>query len=237
MASKDDSKRVATTRPENRRGMTKSQIRNERRQRSEARKKRRRTFYIAGGSALAIIFILSLTLSPGLTGNNPQAGEGGNINFGGPVEIDPDAGAQHIPVGQRGTGYAVRPPTSGPHWIGPDTWTLADGTVVDSPADWGVYQAPLPDEVLIHNLEHGGIGLHYNCPDGCADTVSQLQNLMPRSRAQFILAPYPDMESKIAITSWRHHLFLDEFDKAQIDEFIDEYQDRAPESVPGNQYQ
>ncbi len=44
------------------------------------------------------------------------------------------------------------------------------------------------------------------------------------------------MGSKIAITAWRHILYLDEFDEAQIAEFIDEYLDRAPESVPGNSF-
>ena len=218
--------------------MTKSQIRNERRQRSEARKKRRRTFYIAGGSVLAIVFILSLTLSPGLGGGggNIHTGEGGNINFGGPVAIDVDDGALHIPIGQRGTGYSLNPPTSGPHWIGRDAWELPNGDVVDAPADWGIYDVPLPNEVLIHNLEHGGIGLHYNCPDGCDDIVNALEDFVPRSRAQFIMAPYPNMDTRIAITAWRHHLHLDEIDEAQISDFIDAYQDRAPESVPGNSF-
>ena len=237
MASNDESKRVATTRPASRRGKTKSQIRSERRQRSQSRKKRRRTFYIAGGSVLAVVFILSLTLSPGLGGSGAtHTGEGGNINFGGPVPIDTDDGRLHIPVGQRGTGYSVIPPTSGPHWIGPDAWTLSNGEEVDAPADWGIYDVPLPNEVLIHNLEHGGIGLHYNCPEGCDAIVEALEDFVPRSRAQFILAPYPNMEPTIAITAWRHHLHLEEIDEEQILDFIDAYQDRAPESVPSNLY-
>jgi len=40
------------------------------------------------------------------------------------------------------------------------------------------------------------------------------------------------MPSKITITAWRHHMYLDEFDEELILQFIDEYQDRAPESVP-----
>lgn len=234
MASKDETKRVATTRPASRRGMTKSQIRNERRQRSQARKKRRRTFYIAGGSVLAIVFILSLTLSPGLGGSgggNTHTGEGGNINFSGPVPIDPDAGRQHIPAGVAGTGYATRPATSGPHWFAAET-----PAGVPAPARWGIYEEPLPDEVLIHNLEHGGIGLHYDCPEGCDDVVAQLEDLIPRSRSQFILSPYSGMESRIAITAWRHHMFLDEVEEDRIVEFIEAYQDRAPESIPGNSF-
>lgn len=219
--------------------MTKSQIRAERRQRSHSRKKRRRTFYLVGGSALALVFILSLTLAPALgggngggnAGNNAHTGGDGNINTGGPVPIDDDNGAQHIAAGVAGTGYTTRPATSGPHWFEADT-----PAGVPAPARWGVYSDPLPDEVLVHNLEHGGIGIHYDCPNGCEDLVNQLDDLLPRNKAQFIMSPYSGMESQIAITSWRHHLFLDEFDEEQILDFIDAYQDRAPESIPGNSF-
>jgi hypothetical protein len=211
--------------------MTKTEIREERRQKSQARKRRRRTLYMAGGSLLALLFILSFTLGPGLVRNN-QSSDVTGLNFGGPVEIDPDYGATHIAVASAHADYAMRPATSGPHWQA--RTTTVDG--VSAPAKWDVYEVALPDEILLHNLEHGGIGLHYDCPDGCPELVAQLESLVPRNRAQFIVAPYPTMESKIAITAWRHHLFLDEFDEAAINEFIDEYQDRAPESVPGNLY-
>lgn len=229
MASNNDSKRKATTRPDKRRGITKSEIRNERRQRSQSRRRRRRTFYAAGGSILAVVFILSLTLGGigGGFGNSATTNVGGNINTGGPVPIDQDDGALHIPTGQAGTGYSVKPATSGPHW---QASTTPAG--VPAPAAWGKYDFPLPDEVLVHNLEHGGIGLHYDCPDGCDELVGQLDDLVPRNPSQFILSPYSGLESKIAITAWLHHLFLDEFDEQRILDFIDAYQDRAPESVP-----
>ncbi len=237
MASNDDSKRVASTRPASRRGMTKSQIRAERRQRSQSRKKRRRTFYLAGGSLLAIVFILSLTLSPGLggghTGGATHTGEGGSLNTGGPVPLDPDRGNAHIAPGVAGTGYATRPATSGPHWFASET-----PVGVPAPARWGIYDEPLPDEVLVHNLEHGGIGIHYDCPDGCDELIEQLEDLIPRNRAQFILSPYTGIGNgeRIALTAWRHHLFTDEFDEELFLDFIDAYQDRAPESVPGNSF-
>ena len=126
-------------------------------------------------------------------------------------------------------GYSTLPATSGPHWGARET-----PAGVPAPARWGIYEQFLPDEVLLHNLEHGGIGIHYNCPDGCEDLVNDLEGLIGGNPTQFIMSPYPGMDSKIAITGWRHHLFLDELDVDQILDFIDAYQDRAPESVPGN---
>nr|MBC8452962.1 DUF3105 domain-containing protein [Chloroflexota bacterium] len=58
----------------------------------------------------------------------------------------------------------------------------------------------------------------------------------PRNPSQYIMSPYPGLPSKIAITSWRHHLYLDEVDVEEIRRFIDEYQNRAPESLQQNQY-
>lgn len=55
----------------------------------------------------------------------------------------PDIGRNHIAEGQLYEGYSSRPATSGPHW--------------GAPARWGAYSAQLPDERLVHNLEHGGI--------------------------------------------------------------------------------
>ncbi|MFW6195243.1 MAG: DUF3105 domain-containing protein [Chloroflexota bacterium] len=180
---------------------------------------------------MALLFVGSLLVPQGFDNSQQPSSY---LNTGGPVEVAPDDGAEHIEPGTtppEGT-YSTTPPTSGPHWFTEPTEAAPDG----APARWGVYDDPLPDQVLIHNLEHGGIGLHYNCPDGCPELVEQLDSLIPPGASQFILAPYPDMDSRIAITSWRHLDKMEEFDEERILEFIDAYQDRAPESVPGNQF-
>lgn len=209
--------------------MTRGQIREERRGRSRARARRKRTFLMFGGILFALVFISALVLSPNLSpGNSGLRG----VNTGGFIEIDVDEGAAHIPGNAPyADAYAVVPATSGPHWAGA---TTPDG--VPAPARWGRYDARLRDEVLIHNLEHGGIGLHYDCPDGCPAIVQALDDILPRNPSLYIMSPYPNMPGKIAITAWRHHLYLDEVDEDQIRKFIDEYQDRAPESGPQNQY-
>ncbi len=178
-----------------------------------------------GGVIFALVFISALVLSPSLT---PRSGSNRGVNTGGFIEIDVNDGAAHIPGNAPyGTNYSVVPATSGPHWAGATT-----PAGVSAPARWGRYDQILPDEVLIHNLEHGGIGLHYDCDDGCPELVQALDDIVPRNPSQFIMSPYPRLPQKIAITSWRHHLYLDEFDEDLIRRFIDEYQDRALESVP-----
>ena len=183
-----------------------------------------------GGITFAIVFIAALVVSPNL---NPQnSGGSGGVNTGGHIELDPDDGRTHLEGNIPNLDpYSVTPATSGPHWFGTST-----PAGVPSPARWGRYEQFLPDEVLIHNLEHGGIGLHYDCPDGCPEIVKALDDIIPRSPSLYIMSPYPNLPSKIAITAWRHHLYLDEVDEDAIRRFIDEYQDRAPESVPQNSF-
>ena len=183
-----------------------------------------------GGIAFALVFISALVLSPNLT---PRSGGGlRGVNTGGHIELDVDDGAVHIPGNAYNVGgYSVVPATSGPHWAGPTT-----PAGFPAPARWGQYEQALPNEVLLHNLEHGGIGLHYDCEVPCPEIVQALDDIIPRNPSQFILSPYVNMPGKIAVTAWRHHLYLDEVDEEEIRKFIDEYQDRAPESVPTNLY-
>lgn len=209
--------------------MTRGAIRAERRTRAHGRKRRKQLLIYTGVLLLAFAFIASLLVPGGLQDATQQA-RSNQINTGGPVAVAPDDGRAHIDAGVRGGPYSTTPATSGRHWQTPPVSAAQDG----SPARWGVYDRFLPDEVLIHNLEHGGIGLHYDCSDACPELVEQLKGIVGRNPALFIVSPYPDMGTRIAVTAWRHLMVLDEFDERKIREFIEAYQDRAPESVPQN---
>jgi len=224
-----DKQRTATTRPANRRGMTKGQIREQRRGRSRARQRRKRSLLMFGGTIFAIIFIAALTVSPNC---NREGAAVQGVNSGGHIELDPDDGRGHIDGNVPYSGiYSVVPATSGPHWAGATT-----SVGVPSPARWGRYEGVLPDEVLVHNLEHGGIGFHYDCETECPEIVKALDDIIPSNPSQYIMSAYPGLPSKIVITAWRHHLYLDDVNVEEIVRFIKEYQDRAPESFKENQF-
>ena len=210
--------------------MTRGAIRAERRLRSRSRKRRRRIVLLSAGGIVAFAFIASLLVPGGLRARNTIGQTAvSTINTGGPVELQPDQGLLHVTPGQPFDDYVTRPATSGSHWITPPGETVPAG----APARWGFYDQELPDEVLVHNLEHGGIGLHYNCPEGCPELVQQLSDLVP-TVSQYIVSPYSNMDSKIAITAYRHLMYLDQFDEDRLREFIDAYLDRAPESRRDN---
>ncbi len=125
-----------------------------------------------------------------------------------PGQAVSDLGNQHIESPQR-AGYNSQPPTSGPHY--------------ESIARWGVHDEPIPDELQVHNLEDGGVLIQYNCPDGCPELVEELARVVRRYSRQVILAPYPEMEARIALTAWGRIDAFEEFDEKRIIRFIRAY--------------
>ena len=126
-----------------------------------------------------------------------------------PGQAIPTLGNEHIAsVDTPHQPYNTRPPTSGPHvpWI----------------ARWGLHLQPIPDEIQVHNLEDGGVVLQYRCPD-CDDLIAKLTAIVASYPEQVILAPYPQMDTRIALTAWGRIDRFDDFDAPRIVRFIEAY--------------
>ncbi len=127
-----------------------------------------------------------------------------------PGAFMPDLGNAHIQTfGEPHAPYNSDPPTSGPHM--PYT------------APWGIHTEPIPKELQVHNLEDGGVVVQYNCPSGCPDLVEKLKGIVQRYTNEVILAPYPGMPHRIALTAWTRIDAFDQFDEARIVRFIKAY--------------
>ena len=156
---------------------------------------------------IAFVFILSLFIPNlplhSLVGRDTPDGPGIRMDDQGQTHVDP--GADH-------PSYNSIPATSGPHFAQP----LA-------PARWGVHPQPLADEVLIHNLEHGYVNMHYSCAEPCPELVGELTTIVDDAverGGKVLLSPYPDMETKIALTAWTFIDTMEVFDKARIRDFM-----------------
>jgi hypothetical protein len=105
--------------------------------------------------------------------------------------------------------YNSDPPTSGPHlpYIAP----------------WGIHTAPIEKELQVHNLEDGGVMVQYHCAAPCPDLVDKLTQIVRRYETQVILAPYPGMPTRIALTAWTRLEAFDVFDEARVVRFIGAY--------------
>jgi hypothetical protein len=109
-----------------------------------------------------------------------------------PVEgVHPDQGHDHIPLPAfPHAPYLSYPPASGPHT--PYT------------APWGVHPKPVPDEMLVHNLEHGGVVLGYRCAD-CPDVVAALAALA-KGYPLVVIAPNPRLPAPVVLSAWQRTL-------------------------------
>ena len=122
----------------------------------------------------------------------------------------PDQGNAHIQMAtDLHVPYNSDPPTSGPHlpYIAP----------------WGIHTAPIVKELQVHNLEDGGVVVQYHCAAPCPDLAAQLTEIVKRYETQVILAPYPGMRTRIALTAWTRLDAFDDLDEARIVRFIRAY--------------
>lgn len=124
-------------------------------------------------------------------------------------------GKDHVAVGAAHPAYNSNPPTSGWHYA--------------EPADWGVHLKELPDEQLIHNVEHGGIWISYKDID--EKTKSALEAVGKRYPRSIVITPRSANDSKIALVSWGRLEKLDSFDETKIIDFIQANINKSPEPL------
>jgi hypothetical protein len=134
-------------------------------------------------------------------------------NKGSPGEFVKSLGNRHISESEVGLiKYNSDPPTSGPH--------------LPNIANWGVSREPITKELQVHNLEDGGVIVQYNCPATnleCAPLIEKLAGIVRRYSRNVILAPYPGLSHKIALTAWSRIDKFNDFDENRILRFIEAY--------------
>jgi len=132
-----------------------------------------------------------------------------------PGETFPILGQEHISVGATHPVYNSNPPTSGWHYA--------------QPANWGVYQEELPDETLIHNLEHGGIWISYKDVD--QETKSSIEAIGKRYPGSVVVTPRSANDAKVVLASWGRLEKLESFDETRIVDFIKANKNKSPEPL------
>ena len=151
-----------------------------------------------------------------------------------PGETFPSLSAIHITDEETFDRYNSVPPTSGSHW--------------NTPAPWGIYSQPIPNERQVHNLEHGGVIIQYNSEDpALINRLIRFTQSQPDFPCFLIVAPYPDMPFTIALTAWPGKPAmsplgtptylpgvrdtLEEYDENRLQAFVNAYRNRGPELV------
>ena len=101
----------------------------------------------------------------------------------------------------------------------------------------------MQEGVFLHNLEHGGIVILYDCPGGnsCDALRNQLQNYVKNlapaepqfNEVKIVMSPYSrGMQKKVAVLAWHYLEFLDGYDQNEITRFYESHVDQGPERIP-----
>lgn len=121
--------------------------------------------------------------------------------------------------------YNSNPPSSGAHY--------------GSPANSGVYDYEVNDEIFIHNLEHGGIWIAYR-PGVSAQAIEDLKSIVKEFRgSKIVMAPRSANDADIAIVAWTRVAKFDltdgvlsEQQKNELRRFYRAFKNHGPEFVP-----
>lgn len=68
-----------------------------------------------------------------------------------------------------------------------------------------VFDQPIPEANAVHNLEHGYVIIYYaeEGPNTLADDIrSELEDLVNDESEKLFLAPYPDLQTSLALLAW-----------------------------------
>lgn len=163
-----------------------------------------------------------LLLALACTGGGPETGDEGmglldsstscDLCSGGCVEHEEPTTAEHV---EGDVVYADPPPMGGNHNA---CW-----------ASWGIHTDEVADENWVHNLEHGGVVLLYNCPEGCEPEVAEMAAFVTAKGNRALLSPYAALPTKFAAVSWGWRLLQDCLDMDAVQTFYTNHVDEGPE--------
>lgn len=130
------------------------------------------------------------------------------------VETFAAAGRGHLTTGEAPPEYETSPATSGDH--------------SPSSARCGIYTTEIPDQVQIHNLEHGTVIVQYRS-DLDETELRRLQDYGRTKSGLILVAPRSDLDSPVVVTSWARMLPLESADIDTIEAYYDQFAGTGPE--------
>lgn len=198
--------------------------------RAQVAAERRRTNVVIAVFAVLIIggfgVLYYLTNPPNFGGSSAKLPTGKPV---GPAFAVADEGRSHVARPQLVT-YQHQPPSSGNHY-----------SDAQAPRPWGANHDTLQAQEYLHNLEHGGIVLVYQCSGTqCDDFYTWAQALfgqLPKepkfSEVKFLSTPYQAMTPKFALLAWDHEQdFTGLPSTADATKFYNQFVDQGPEAIP-----
>lgn len=124
----------------------------------------------------------------------------------------------HIEVGAEHPPHNSNPPSGGWHYA--------------LTSHKGFFDEPIPDENVIHNLEHGDVWISYH-PRISQEAKSELKKF---AFSKILISPRETNDTDIALVAWervdKFNLDGGQLPEGRIRDFIKRYRDKGPERIP-----
>ena len=179
------------------------------------KKKKANKLYVAASAIIAVLVIGGFAIGGtnfqrgAQTGRSQEYVEGVGVRqeF---MPVGPRGLNAHVPRNQT-VSYNTVPPTSGDHW--------------STPERCGIFEDGLPDERIVHNLEHGNIVVSYNLANpGDVDQLKDTVDSIGLSTVWGITRFYDKIPvGTVAVAAWGVLDLMDGVDRERISRFFDTY--------------
>jgi hypothetical protein len=196
-------------------------------------RQRRQLYMVAGSGVVLLVAVLAIVFLVGGGGSDDERAT--LVAAGFTLQSFPamtnKSDHSDVPTLETKPKWNSSPPTSGPHY--------------GVPAVWGSYDEQVPLVQSTHNLEHGGVVIHYG-PDVPSTEVDKVREWYEEDPNGLIISPLSSNKNKITLSAWtapdaaygtrdRGRGWLatgTKFDKGAFDAFIEAHRYQGPERVP-----
>ena len=188
-------------------------------------------YAIAGSGILALIVVLAIVLLGG--GGGTASAQAALTDNGCTLQtvkaVTNKSDHSDVPTPETKVDWNTFPPSNGRHY---------GSTII-----YGSYDEPLQEQLLVHNLEHGGVAVQWGSK--VADTeVERIRSWYQDDPDGLVLAPLPALGDKISLVAWQDTTpgegdkglgrvaKCTAFDRGAFDAFLDAYGFQGPEPYP-----
>lgn len=179
---------------------------------TSSRRRKTNYLYLAASALIAVLVIgsFAITGALGVLGKTNVTGSSDTYVEGVGVKHDIMPTRNHV-VESQSVQYNSVPATSGDHWA---RWN-----------ECGFYEDEIPDERVVHNLEHSNIVVSYNLTD--PDEINQLRDVLdgiPAFKSMGVARLYTKiLEGHVALAAWGVSDEMVGVKKERIKKFFDTY--------------
>jgi hypothetical protein len=166
------------------------------------------------GSAVLLLALSGAALGLIVSRDNEESIESAMNDAGCSFSTVADQGQGHVDSYDAEVDYNSFPPTSGTHH--------------QIPVIWGAYSEPVPTVAEVHNLEHGGVIIHYGDKVDPA-TRDELRRFYDDSPNAMLLSPLPKLGDRVSFTAWTKLATCKRFDENAAGRFRSAFRGNGPE--------